>query len=138
MPPAGEHADQAEPGPDLEDTAPGLADVGQRHAVPPVRRRPGEHVLQPAALPGLLPQLDLAVGAGAAQPLGQVVPQGLQRGGAEHAGHGPVGRHGGIGRRDGELGQLQLEVGDLAAQPRGVGQRHVPRRGGDHTSLWVQ
>src|SRR5581483_7307338 len=54
LPPAHEHADQTQPGPDLPHAASGLADVAQGHAVKAVLARLEHHPLQAHPALGLV------------------------------------------------------------------------------------
>ena len=109
MPPAGEHPDQTQAGPDLPDAAAGLAEVAVGDAVPLVGRRPGQHVLQAPAVTLALLAAPVLLDARPSQALGQVVAQRLERAEVEHAGRRDAGRRAVGDRVAGHVrGELEL------------------------------
>jgi hypothetical protein len=73
VPPAGQHADEAEPGADVPGTAAGLAEISARDAGEAVLARLEQHSLEQDSGGLLLLGAPGDRGAGGLQPLGQLI-----------------------------------------------------------------
>ncbi len=121
MPPAGEHADDAEPGSNLPDPAPALAELLVGDLLELVLAGGEEHALEPDTVLLLLTATGLEGTASGAELLGQLIAELLELGEGEEA--GPLGdrrRSAGadlsaaVGEgRDLDVAEVALEPGDL-------------------------
>jgi hypothetical protein len=127
VPPAGEHADEAQPGPHLPDPAAGLAEVLVGQPGELVAAGLTQHALEEVAVARLLLPALVHDLAGAAQLVGEIVAERLELGDVQQPRTAAGGRDADVDggpreRGDQRVTELALEPLDLRAQgaPGGV------------------